>query len=1016
MSEAGESGMRHRGSDAERSLSLGASSADLGTTLRKQQSMVAVVSNWESAEARMQEELADRYATNEEPTQARESGFETRLRGVKNSKEEVKNAMKRLTKATKFETIDYNEVGSDIRKAWNYERPPQDYRNAELWKWIIPAMCAVVLAFLSWVVSLSIHKLTELKFDSTEYFFEKESYFSAYLTYVCFCCGYAFPAGFLVSMISPLAAGSGIPELKVFLNGVRLPGLLGLKTFAAKMVGIVFTISSGIIAGKEGPFVHGGGIVGGGLGAMGSDWISRVTHGRINVRLPRWFGGYHRNNTDHRDFTAIGTAIGVAVAFSAPIGGILFTVEEGASFYTRSAFWRAFLSTVVAVLVLETFHLLTDEKPESSFLGIFGEKLGNMHDFSLLADNVILPSSRFFYRLWELPVFMLMGCAGGVMGGTFVATNIKITTLRHKYVPVTIPHRRLLEVIFMAFVTGTLWFTVNCNSPCVDIPTDMYGYFNESSLDAMPDHLAALIDPDVAYIKFEGEILSAVPVRTMYPRLNCEPHQYSKYGQLFFTDLATALKRMIGLGKPFPAGLNPGNIPVDVVTTFFVLMFIMMTWTYGIGCASGLFVPSLALGASMGLLFAWLVQTLVGDSVVIAFPTYAVIGAGASLGGATRMTVSITILITETTGAGQLVIPLMITIFLSKLVGDFFNESIYDVHIHLRGAPILEEAHLLPHQKMITDKLQASDMMACQIVALPLRPTVADVIKVLVTYNHSTYAVTTEPELADRGEPFKLAGVIRKSQMVRLLKHRLGVIRKDKMAEYDERYFGNLSPRNDPASGSCSVRTPTTGGQSPRIAKMEQAMGTHLAPAVCVATEAGLTYQEIMQKLEEYPIKISKKEMEAIFATYGDDEKENCILNLEPFMDRDPPVVCRTETLSRTYHQLRTMGYHHMFVMDTRPTVVGMITRKDLLEDTTKLKLAEKANRFKMDLDDANFALTDLPFLPIEGMAKPSSFSYGKDGLVGGVVIDGSVEMQEVHSEGEDFDDPAERGDRLLNP
>ena len=53
-----------------------------------------------------------------------------------------------------------------------------------------------------------------------------------------------------------------------------------------------------------------------------------------------------------------------------------------------------------------------------------------------------------------------------------------------------------------------------------------------------------------------------------------------------------------------------------------------------------------------------------------------------------------------------------------------------------------------------------------------------------------------------------------------------------------------------------------------------------------------------------------------------------------------------------------------------------------------------------MDLDDANFALTDLPFLPIEGMAKPSSFSYGKDGLVGGVVIDGSVEMQEVHSEG----------------
>jgi H+/Cl- antiporter ClcA len=32
----------------------------------------------------------------------------------------------------------------------------------------------------------------------------------------------------------------------------------------------VFSIASGLIAGKEGPFVHGGAIVGGGVGSMGS--------------------------------------------------------------------------------------------------------------------------------------------------------------------------------------------------------------------------------------------------------------------------------------------------------------------------------------------------------------------------------------------------------------------------------------------------------------------------------------------------------------------------------------------------------------------------------------------------------------------------------------------------------------------------------------------------------------------------------------------------------------------------
>jgi chloride channel 7 len=41
----------------------------------------------------------------------------------------------------------------------------------------------------------------------------------------------------------------------MFLNGIHVPGILSLKTLIAKMVGIVFTIAGGIIAGKEGPFI-----------------------------------------------------------------------------------------------------------------------------------------------------------------------------------------------------------------------------------------------------------------------------------------------------------------------------------------------------------------------------------------------------------------------------------------------------------------------------------------------------------------------------------------------------------------------------------------------------------------------------------------------------------------------------------------------------------------------------------------------------------------------------------------
>ena len=48
---------------------------------------------------------------------------------------------------------------------------------------------------------------------------------------------------------------------------------------------------------------------------------------------------------------------GVATAFAAPIGGLLFTVEEGVSFYSTSIFWRGFLSTGIGVF---TLHFLVE--------------------------------------------------------------------------------------------------------------------------------------------------------------------------------------------------------------------------------------------------------------------------------------------------------------------------------------------------------------------------------------------------------------------------------------------------------------------------------------------------------------------------------------------------------------------------------------------------------------------------------------------------------------------------------
>ena len=57
------------------------------------------------------------------------------------------------------------------------------------------------------------------------------------------------------------------------------------------------------------------------------------------------------------------------------------------------------------------------------------------------------------------------------------------------------------------------------------------------------------------------------------------------------------------------------------------------------------------------------------------------------------MTLSITVLVMEGTGALQLVVPMMLAVFIAKIVGDSLGMGIYDLHIKIRGAPVLVRTH-----------------------------------------------------------------------------------------------------------------------------------------------------------------------------------------------------------------------------------------------------------------------------------------------------------------------------------
>ena len=64
------------------------------------------------------------------------------------------------------------------------------------------------------------------------------------LELLAFNLSFVFIASMLV-LIEPVAAGSGIPEIKSYLNGVKIPGIVRLRTFLCKAVGVLFTVAGG---------------------------------------------------------------------------------------------------------------------------------------------------------------------------------------------------------------------------------------------------------------------------------------------------------------------------------------------------------------------------------------------------------------------------------------------------------------------------------------------------------------------------------------------------------------------------------------------------------------------------------------------------------------------------------------------------------------------------------------------------------------------------------------------------
>ena len=208
-----------------------------------------------------------------------------------------------------IESLNYDIDASSLFEAELQRQPEHVRRAAMAQRWLVTSAVGCVTGCFAYGIDIGAKKLVELKWYVV--FLSRgsdddPSFWPMFAVYCLYTSALASVAAALVVLVAPIAGGSGIPEVKSYLQGCRVPGLLRTRTLLAKTVGVLCSVASGLVLGKEGPMIHSGSVAAAGI-SQGKSYM---------LGFDTTFTKFQdfRNDREKNDFVVCGAAAGVAAA------------------------------------------------------------------------------------------------------------------------------------------------------------------------------------------------------------------------------------------------------------------------------------------------------------------------------------------------------------------------------------------------------------------------------------------------------------------------------------------------------------------------------------------------------------------------------------------------------------------------------------------------------------------------------------------------------------------------------
>jgi len=613
-----------------------------------------------------------------------------------------------------------------------------------LFSWMLTILISILTSLMcSGILLLSDH-IAKLRLGvARDILMETGSNALAFVLLLCYSVPACLTSSLLVVFVSERGGGSGIPDLKAFLNGNGIPGLFSFRTFVTRSVGLVLVTSAGLFVGSEGPCAH--------IGAICARGVARFGHESAHPSTKKQAAFGHRSDCE---FVAQGVAIGIAASFGAPVGGILFSLEEASSFWSKELTWRSFVGCMIAAGLSKAATVGFTDLPTSSFIQF--------------------PDNHAAYEFWEMAPFCMIALLTGLLGAFFCQVVELLMRARGHFYSRRGERRRkayrVFEVLLVTILTTAVAFwlpvAVGCRAladtaggrPVMGNGTaaaaaagsgtvaGAYGAGNGTAA-ALTPGLLETWDKDDWYV---GQMTPSV----------CPQGKYSGLGIILMERKEKAIRALFTNSFEGGAKFQTSHLALACAVTMALTLI-----TVGTAIPAGFFIPNILYGACLGRAAGQIVEGVTGEDIHPG--VYALVGAAGMLAGYSRMTISIAMIMLELTQSTGLLLPVVVSILISRSVADFIKEdSAIDIAIFLHplGSISLLRGGFDEGDVPLLRLLTAHDACSVEVQALKCEETPSHIMAIIVQTRFSGFP------LISSGGGGEVVGLIRRERLLEALK------------------------------------------------------------------------------------------------------------------------------------------------------------------------------------------------------------------------------------------------------